>query len=183
MDAKTALRNKNRDVFTDLREGEKILVSSHISNGIYWKSVAVFIVALLLLVISTGLYPLTIFFLFISLLVFLYAYIQKSIITLIVTNQRVFIRAGILKIDTVQMRMERIESVEVQKTLIGYLWGYGTVIITGVGNQFAFIPYIENSAQIRNALDEVLYQRDKVLQTTVTQTTFTQTPPPVEENI
>jgi len=181
MDAKAALKNKNRDVFTDLREGEKILVTSVISNGIYWKAAGVFVIGVLLLLISIDVFPLTIFFCFIATIVFLYCYIEKSIITLIVTTQRVFIRAAILKIDTVQMRMERIESVEVQKTLIGYLLGYGTVIITGVGNQFAFIPYIENSAQIRNALDEVLYQRDKAIQTTITQTTVTQAPAPDDQ--
>lgn len=174
MDAKSALDNKNRDVFADLRDGEKVLATSVISNGIYWKAAAVFIFAILLLLLSTGMFPLTVFFTLIAVVVFFYCYLQKSILTLIVTNQRIFIRAGIVKIDTVQMRMERIESVEIQKTLIGYMLGYGTVIITGVGNQFAFIPYVENSAEIRNKLDEVLYQRDKHLQTTVTQTVVTQ---------
>ncbi len=173
MDARSALKNKNRDVFADLRDGEKILARSVISNGIYWKAAAILIVAILFLLVA---YQLTLFFLFIAVLAFIYASIQKSIIVLVVTNQRVFIRAGILMIDTVQIRMERIESVEVQKTLIGYQMGYGTVIITGTGSQFAFIPFVENSAEIRNALDEILYQRDKHLQTTVTQTTFTQTP-------
>ena len=176
MDAKSALNNKNRDIFADLRDGEKVLARSVISNGIYWKAIAIGVFALILLVFSFGLYPLTLFFLFIATLAFIYANIQKSILTLVVTNQRIFIRAGILKIDTVQIRLERIESVEVQKTLVGYQLGYGTVIITGTGSQFAFIPYIENSAQLRNALDEMLYQRDKHMQTTVTQTTVTQSP-------
>ena len=173
MDARSALANKNRDVFADLREGETVLAKSVISNGIYWKSIAVLLIGILFLLLA---YQLTLFFIFIATLMFIFASIQKSIITLVVTNQRIFIRAGILKIDTVQIRMERIESVEVQKTLVGYQLGYGTVIITGTGSQFAFIPYVENSAQIRNVLDEVLYQRDKHLQTTVTQTTVTQTP-------
>lgn len=181
MDARSALNNKNRDVFADLREGETVLASSVISLGIYWKAIAVFVFALILLILSFGLYPLTIFLTLIAGLMFLFAYIQKSILTLVVTNQRIFIRAGAIKIDTVQIRVERIESVEVQKTLVGYFLGYGTVIITGVGNQFAFIPFVENSAQIRNALDEVLYERDKNLQASITQTIVSQAAPPVVE--
>ncbi len=177
MDAQAALRNKNKDMFTDLREGEKVLARAVISLGIYWKAIGVFIIGLLFILLP----PLCYFFFFVALLIAAFNYIQKSILTLIVTNNRVFIRAGTLKIDTVQMRMDRIESVEVQKTLLGYLLGYGTVIITGTGSQFAFIPFVANSAQIRNALDEVLYERDKHLQTTVTQTTVTQTVVPEEK--
>jgi len=181
MDAKSALEAKNRDVFADLREGEKVLSRAVISNGIYWKAAAVLIVAVIFLLIAL---PLAIFFALISVIMFTYSTIQKSILTLIVTNQRIFIRAGILKIDTIQIRLERIESVEVQKTLVGYMIGYGTVVMTGVGSQFVFIPYVENAAELRNTLDEILYQRDKVLQTTVTQTTVTQAPPPeTEENL
>jgi len=171
MKADEALKNRNRDVFADLRDGEKVLAKSIISNGIYWKPIAVTLVAVLFLLIATNL---TIFFLLIAVVFFIYAYIQQSILTLVVTNQRIFIRAGILKIDTVQIRMERIESVEVQKTLVGYSLGYGTVIITGTGSQFAYIPYIANSSQIRNTLDEVLYQRDKHMQTAVNQATASQ---------
>ena len=183
MDAKSALNNKNRDVFADLRDGEKVLARAKISLGIYWKAFAVLLIAILFLLIA---YQLTYFLLLISFLLFMYAFILKSIITLVVTDQRIFIRAGMLKIDTVQLRMERIESVEVQKTLVGYMVGYGTVIITGTGSQFAFIPYVENSAQIRNALDEVLYRRDKNLQNAAANapTIIVQAPtatPPAEE--
>ncbi len=167
MDAKSALKSKNRDVFADLREGETVLGRSVISNGIYWKAIAVILVALVFAFFAP---PLAYFFSLIAVLMFVYCYIQQTILSLIVTNQRVFIRAGILKIDTVQMRVERIESVEVQKTLVGYALGYGTVIMTGVGNQFAFVPYIDNSAELRNVLDEVLYQRDKMLQASIAQT-------------
>ena len=62
------------------------------------------------------------------------------------------------------MRLERIESVEIQRTLVGQFLNYATLMVTGTGSRLAFIPYIENAAEIRNVIDDILYKRDSVAQ-------------------
>ena len=98
---------------------------------------------------------------FVSLLVFGYAFLLRSFLLLIVTNQRVFFRSGLIKVDTVQLRLDKIESVEIQRTLVGHALGYGTVLLTGTGSRLAFIPFLSNAAEIRNVIDELLYEREK----------------------
>ena len=80
---------------------------------------------------------------------------------LVVTNQRIFFRTGLIKVDTVQVRIEQVESVEIQRTLVGHFLNYGTVVLTGTGTRFSFIPYLGNAAHVRNVIDDMLYQREK----------------------
>ena len=154
------MRSKREKVtdLIDLRDGEKVLIKGHISDGIFWKAFGVLMVSALLLLIAI---PLSVFLSIVSLLTFLYALLLKRCLLLTVTNQRIFFRSGLLKVDTVQVRLDRVESVEIQRTLMGQFLGYATVILTGVGSRYSFIPYLANAADIRNIVDDVLYQREQ----------------------
>lgn len=59
------------------------------------------------------------------------------------------------------MRYDRIESVEIQRTIPGQLLGYATVMITGVGAKLGFIPYLDNAVKIRDVINEILYKREE----------------------
>lgn len=149
---------RDSDLPSSLRPGEKVLARGVISNGIFWKAGVVLFIALLVGLLA----PILGYFLcFVSFLMFGYAMILRSILMLIVTNQRIFFRSGIVKVDVVQVRLERVESVEIQRTLIGHVLHYGTVVLTGVGSRFSFIPYLANAAHIRNVIDDLLYKRDQ----------------------
>lgn len=152
------MRIRNEDLPVALREGEKVLVKGDISTGIYWKPFAVLCIALLFSLIAM---PLCFFLTFVAFLYFVFVLVVKSVMMLVVTNQRVFFRTGLIKVDTVQLRIEQIESVEIQRTIVGHFLNYGTVVLTGTGSRFSFIPYLANAAHIRNVIDELLYQREK----------------------
>ncbi len=148
----------DRDLPGALREGEKILIKGRISEGIYWKSFAVLMFALLLGLIAI---QLAVFMGIVALLSFIYAALLSKFLLLIVTNERIFFRSGLLKVDTVQVRLERVESVEIQRTITGQILNYGTVVLTGVGSRYSYIRYLANAAEIRNVIDDLLYQREK----------------------
>ncbi|HAJ89725.1 MAG TPA: hypothetical protein DCM27_01735 [Rhodospirillaceae bacterium] len=148
----------DRDLPGALREGEKVLIKGRISEGIYWKSFAVLMFALLLGLIAI---QLAVFMGIVALLSFIYAALLSKFLLLIVTNERIFFRSGLLKVDTVQVRLERVESVEIQRTITGQILNYGTVVLTGVGSRYSYIRYLANAAEIRNVIDDLLYQREK----------------------
>lgn len=143
----------------DLRDGERILIKGHISDGIFWKAFGVLMLAALLLLVAI---PLAVFMAIVATLAFVYALLLKKFLLLTVTNHRIFFRSGLLKVDTIQVRLDRVESVEIQRTLMGQFLGYATVILTGVGSRYSFIPYLANAAAIRNTIDDVLYQRETI---------------------
>jgi uncharacterized membrane protein YdbT with pleckstrin-like domain len=159
VEAKTALKNRNSDLPVALREGEKVLGRAVVAYGIYWKSLAVFTLAAMVAFLAI---PLGIFLAGVAFAIFIYEFLLRKLLLMFVTNQRVILRSGIIKIDTVQIRLDRIESVEIQRTLVGQIMGYATILITGTGTRLAFIPYLANAPQIRNILDDILYQREKL---------------------
>lgn len=163
MDPKQVAAARNSDLPSSLREGEVVLARGEISLAIFWKTVVVLIIALLVGLIAA---PLGYFLAIVSLFMFVYGMILRSILLLIVTNQRIFFRSGIVKVDTVQVRLERVESVEIQRTIIGHLLKYGTIVLTGVGSRFSYIPFLANAGQIRNVIDDLLYKRDRAAQST-----------------
>jgi uncharacterized membrane protein YdbT with pleckstrin-like domain len=142
----------SRDLEERLLPGESIIAQAVIHDGIYWKSVAVFIIALLFAL-----------FVFVELGVILAlfglgmvttAILKKEILMLVVTNNRVFVRYGILQVDVVDIHFDKVESVELERMLPGYLMGYSNVIIMGTGNRFIVIPYVANGIEIRRAYNE-----------------------------
>jgi uncharacterized membrane protein YdbT with pleckstrin-like domain len=152
------MAKRDSDLPISLREGEKVLIRGNISTGIFWKAFAVLMLALLVGVVA---WQLGVFLGIVALMTFAYESLLRKFLLLIVTNERIFFRSGLLKVDTVQVRLERVESVEIQRTLTGQVLGYGTVVLTGTGSRFSYIPYLENAAEIRNVIDDLLYQREK----------------------
>lgn len=155
--ARRAARN-DRDLPSTLRDGEHVLIKGKISEGIFWKAFAILMFALLLAMIAI---PLGVFMGVVALLAFGYASLLRNFLLLVVTNERIFFRSGLIKVDTVQVRLDRVESVEIQRTITGQLLGYGTVVLTGIGSRYSYIRYLANAPEIRNVIDDLLYQREK----------------------
>ena len=156
--ARNGTRKDDRDLPSALREGEKVLIKGRISEGIYWKAFGILMFALLLTLIAI---PLGVFMGIVALLSFGYAALLRKFLLMVVTNERIFFRSGLIKVDTVQVRLDRVESVEIQRTITGQLLGYGTVVLTGVGSRYSYIRYLANAPEIRNVIDDILYQREK----------------------
>ena len=150
--AKTQEHSERDDLPAALREGEKVMARGQISNAIFWKAIALLVIALLFGLLAA---PLGYFLCFVSILAFVYAAVLKSILLIIVTNQRIFFRSGMVKVDTVQLRLERVESVEIQRNIMGHFLNYGTLCITGTGSMYSYIPYMSNVGHVRNVIDDM----------------------------
>lgn len=144
-------------VRTLLRDGETLTLMGQIHYGIYWKAAALGGLSLILLL---SVFNLGVFMLIITALAFAYAALTKHYLLLALTNKNVIIRFGIINLDTVQVQMNRIESVQLARTIMGRLLGYASVVVTGTGNRVMMIPFIANADQFRAALEQQLNARD-----------------------
>ncbi|MGE4313074.1 MAG: PH domain-containing protein [Pseudobdellovibrionaceae bacterium] len=142
--------------YISLRDGEEMYLEGIISGGIFWKSLAV---ACLGLVVGLIAWQLGLLLLIVAGIMFLIAWLTRHYLLLVLTNHRVLVRYGIINLDTTQIHLETIESVEVRRTLIGRFLGYASVVVSGTGSRVLIIPYIENADHFRNVLDELLYRR------------------------
>lgn len=87
--------------------------------------------------------------------VFFSKFIIKYTTEMCVTDRRVIYRRGWLTLQIDQVNIDRIEGSIVHQTILGRLFGFGTVIIRGTGVGEIDLPnIIANPNDFRRALDE-----------------------------
>ena len=65
--------------------------------------------------------------------VVLWPFLARSSTELVITDQRVIAKSGLVSRTSVEMRLEKIESVRISEGLLGRILGYGDVVLTGTG--------------------------------------------------
>jgi uncharacterized membrane protein YdbT with pleckstrin-like domain len=69
-----------------------------------------------------------------------------------VTDHRIIVKRGILSLHTVELNVDKVESVDVDQSLLGRMFGFGMVTIHGVGARWDPIPLISDPLGFRNAI-------------------------------
>jgi uncharacterized membrane protein YdbT with pleckstrin-like domain len=72
-----------------------------------------------------------------------------------ITNKRVIIKTGFLSRKTVEMNINKVESVNVDQGLLGRLLGYGTIKIIGTGGSKETFDKIMNPLEFRKKFQEI----------------------------
>lgn len=154
------LQEQERAVYarTLLRPDETMVEIAAIHPGIYWKSIAVAVIAAFLLL---KVFNLGVLLAVVAALMFGIAWMTRHYLMLALTDKRVLIRHGIVNLDVIQMQLSRVESVELARTIMGRLLGYATVMVTGTGSRVTAIPFIANAEAFRAALDQKIYEREE----------------------
>jgi uncharacterized membrane protein YdbT with pleckstrin-like domain len=99
---------------------------------------------------------------------FLYIYLTFESTELAITNKRIIVKTGVIKRDTSELYLNRVEGVEVQQSLNGRLLNYGTIIIRGVGTEITPVTNISNPLGFRKAF---FAAADKMMEDTETSKT------------
>ncbi|TXH86350.1 MAG: PH domain-containing protein [Rhodoferax sp.] len=126
-----------------LTKDEKIVHIGHISLWSLWHLIAL---GVLLLPVVIGL-----FFL-------ISAYIRYKTTELAITTKRVIVKFGFVRRSTVEININKVESIQVDQSLAGRLFDFGTLIISGAGTAQAPIPGISEPMEFRKAFIEAQEQ-------------------------
>jgi uncharacterized membrane protein YdbT with pleckstrin-like domain len=144
-----------------LQPGEKVLYSTNAHWMFYLPAIAAWIAALVLLILSRttvteGVILLCLSASAIVAIVALYwtvkAWFHRFTTETDVTNLRVVHKAGFIKRRTFEMALDKVESVDVNQSILGRLLNYGDVTILGVGEGRETISTIASPLQFRNAI-------------------------------
>ena len=73
------------------------------------------------------------------------------------TNKKVIWKTGLIRRNTDELRLDKVESVQVNQGIFGRLFNYGTVTITGTGSTGASMHPVANPMELRKA---ILHQQD-----------------------
>jgi uncharacterized membrane protein YdbT with pleckstrin-like domain len=80
------------------------------------------------------------------------AAIRRGTTELVVTDQRVIFKRGVISRHTVEMNRGKIESVDVDQSLLGRILGYGTVVVRGTGGSLEPLADIEAPLDLRSRI-------------------------------
>ena len=69
-----------------------------------------------------------------------------------VTDRRIIYKRGFIRRHTIEMNMDKVESVDVNQSLLGRILGYGDVLVRGTGVGFEPLQMIESPIELRNAV-------------------------------
>ena len=83
---------------------------------------------------------------------FLHAWFLRWITELAVTNHRVIYKRGFLRRYTVEMNMDKVETVDVVQSILGRLLGYGTIRVRGTGQGIENLNHVADPVGLRNAI-------------------------------
>jgi uncharacterized membrane protein YdbT with pleckstrin-like domain len=144
-----------------LQPGEKVLYSTNAHWMFYLPAIAAWIVAIVFLVLSRMvgtdvLMLVCLAFAAVVGLAALYwsatAWFHRWTTETDVTNMRIVHKTGFIKRRTFEMSLDKVESVDVNQSIIGRIMNYGDVTIMGVGEGKETISTIASPLAFRNAI-------------------------------
>ena len=88
--------------------------------------------------------------------------IRRNSTELAVTNRRVIAKFGLIRRSTIELNLAKVESIRVEQSVGGRIFGYGSVIVTGTGSTMDPIPYIADPIKFRQAVQSATDIAQKV---------------------
>ncbi len=89
-----------------------------------------------------------------GLVLWLVAYIRIKSTELAVTTRRVIVKHGFIRRSTIEMNISKVESIQVEQSLMGRMLDYGTLVIAGTGPSHAPLAGIAEPMAFRKAFIE-----------------------------
>ncbi|GAA5161019.1 PH domain-containing protein [Viridibacterium curvum] len=123
-----------------LVKDERIIHLGHISLWSIWHLIALGVV--LLPAFGIGLIFLAV------------AYVRYKTTELAITTRRVIVKSGFIRRSTVEININKVESIQVDQEVLGRIFNFGTLIISGAGSPQAPITGISNPMEFRKAFIE-----------------------------
>ena len=141
-----------------LQPGETVVYETKVHWWIYFHAIWLLFTAVVLVAISVGIRPemslaLRIgaaLLVLIALPTWLRAFIRRATTELAVTSRRVIHKEGLFRRNTFEMNLSQVESVGVNQSILGRIFGFGELSIFGSGAHRQAIPIISDPLTFRS---------------------------------
>ena len=81
--------------------------------------------------------------------------VDRSTDEFAITNKRVVIKTGLISRKTVELNLSKIESVNVNQTVLGRIFGFGNITIIGIGGTREVFVNIRKPLEFRKKFQEL----------------------------
>ncbi|MGA3943521.1 PH domain-containing protein [Ralstonia nicotianae] len=86
----------------------------------------------------------------------LFAVINVTSTELAVTNKKIIGKAGFIRRVSIDLPLDKLESVNISQGVIGRIFGFGRITVRGVGGNSVVIPYIKSPMDFRRVVMSLL---------------------------
>lgn len=141
-----------------LQPGEQVGHVSSIHWIVYWPGVAVALLAAVAYSLSetrllTGIWRYSAYGLaLVAVVLLIQQWFQWWVTEIAVTNRRVIYKKGLIRRHTNEMNMDKVESVQIDQSILGRMLDYGDVTILGTGEGFEVLRTIASPIELRNSI-------------------------------
>jgi uncharacterized membrane protein YdbT with pleckstrin-like domain len=146
-----------------LQPGEQVRQISSIHWIGYWHGVAVALLAAVAYWLSDtrllpGIWRYTAYALaLVAVVLLIQQWLRWWVTEIAVTNRRVIYKKGLIRRQTNEMNMDKVESVQIDQSILGRMLDYGDVTILGTGEGFETLRTIANPIELRNSITGTMH--------------------------
>jgi uncharacterized membrane protein YdbT with pleckstrin-like domain len=136
-----------------LQPGEKILYRTTVSWTLFIPGIALLILAIIAYsALPSGLWANAALIIIGLPALFLLAraWFTRWTTEIAVTNSRVILKRGFIRRHTIEMNMDKVESVDVDQSLLGRIFNYGNITVRGTGSSFEPLRMIDHPLRFRS---------------------------------
>lgn len=90
----------------------------------------------------------------IGLIFLVMAYVKYKTTELAITSKRVIVKFGFIRRSTIEININKVESIQVDQDVLGRMFNFGTLIISGAGTPQAPVAGISEPMEFRKAFIE-----------------------------
>jgi len=139
-----------------LMPNEEILYQGKLSLWSFAKSTLLGLLFLFLGLIVSNYSKYGFFGFIIAAFIALNIYARYSAIELGVTNKRIVIKQGLISRKTIELLLQKVESVQVEQSILGRIFSFGDIVVLGVGTTYEPFRCITNPMGFRQAVNEAI---------------------------
>lgn len=79
---------------------------------------------------------------------------------LAITDKSIVAKWGLIRRETIEMRLQKVESIRVIQGIFGRIFGYGSIVVVGTGASSSPVPYIAEPLRFKKELDFILSDKE-----------------------
>lgn len=88
-------------------------------------------------------------------IILLAAFIKRQSSDFAVTNKRIMMKVGVFRMRSIELLLSKVEAIAVDQSLLGRIFGYGNIVVTGSGGTKETFSHIQALLEFRRAVQSV----------------------------
>jgi len=152
----------------NLMNGEMVVYRTKIHWIVFVRPIVAFIISIILMNMESGSQFLGAILFFMSIYWAIKSIIRVYFSEYAITNKRVLIKHGLIKRESLETLLSKIEGIHVEQSILGRLFNFGTIIINGTGGTGNPFSTLEAPLNFRKKVQEQISNSENIEQKVTT---------------